>query len=143
MRHKLNDIFVFLVSSTTIVTLIVNPTFANSRPAQCVSPMTNTPGNIRYTGDCIPRPLWINPNYGSNYARFMRVAIKSAVNKYDYDTAIINFYRAQEISGYRDPEVRRGLLGAVMAKAIKKTPVPGYSHPRIWLLITGEYYDER
>ncbi|MEO0969876.1 MAG: hypothetical protein AAFX80_16480 [Cyanobacteria bacterium J06639_18] len=143
MRHKLNDTFVFLVASMTIVTSIVNPAFANNRPAQCVSPITNTPGNIRYTGDCIPRPLWINPNYGSNYARFMRVAIKSAVNKYDYDTAIINFYRAQEISGYRDPEVRRGLLGAVMAKAIKKTPVPGYSHPRIWLLVTGEYYDER
>lgn len=143
MRHKLNYIFVFLVAFTTIVASIVNPTFANSRSAQCVSPITNTPGSIRYTGDCIPRPLWIDPNYGSNYARFMRVAIKSAVNKYDYDTAIINFYRAQEISGYRDPEVRRGLLGAVMAKAIKKNPVPGYSHPRIWLLITGEYYDER
>ena len=143
MRHKLNFIFVFLVASTTIATSIVNPAFGNSRHSRCVSPITNTPGSVRYTGDCIPHPLWINPNYGSRYAQFMRVGIKSAVNKYDYDTAIINFYRAQEISGYQDPEVRRGLLGAVMAKAIKKNPVPGYSHPRIWLLVTGEYYDER
>ncbi|MEM7726859.1 MAG: hypothetical protein AAF208_10875 [Cyanobacteria bacterium P01_A01_bin.45] len=143
MKHKLYSIFVLLAASTTFILLNISFVSANTGQSRCTSNITNTPGSLRYTGDCIPRPLWINPSHGYNYSRYMQVAIKSAIYKYDYDTAIINFKRAQAISGYKDPEVRRGLLGATIAKAIKKNPVPGYSHPRIWLLITGEYYDER
>ncbi len=136
MRKQFNKcVLIAVVIATTLTT----PVFAQGKRAQCVSQFTNKPGNLTVSGDCIPYQLWVNPEYGEEYTRLMRIAINTAATKDDFNTAIINFYRAQEISGVTDSEVRRGLLGAIMARAIQKNPVAGYSPARIWLLITGEY----
>ncbi len=134
--------------AVVIATTLTEPGFAQGKRcssgsrqgrSQCVSQFTNKPGNLTISGDCIPYQLWVNPEYGEEYTRLMQIAINTGANKDDFNTAIINFYRAQEISGVTDSEVRRGLLGAIMARAIQKNPVAGYSPARIWLLITGEY----
>lgn len=122
-----------------IATNITARSFAQSSRSQCVGQFTSKPGTLTVTGDCIPYQIWVNPAYGAEYTRLMRIAIGAAANRNDFNTAIVNFYRAQEISGVTDSEVRRALLGAIMARAIQKNPVSGYSPTRIWLLITGEY----
>ncbi|MBD2357913.1 hypothetical protein H6G41_25425 [Tolypothrix sp. FACHB-123] len=126
------------VATITTFTAINLPDVAAQDKTKCISQITGKAGNV-FSGDCIPNGLWINPSYGAEYARLMRIAIQAAANKDDYDTAIINFSRAQRISGVTDSEVRRGLLGAIMAKSIQKNPVQGYFPSRIWLLVTGEF----
>jgi hypothetical protein len=124
--------------AVVIVTTLTTPSFAQNNRSQCFSQFTKKQGNLSDSGDCIPDPLEVNAEYGAEYSRLMRIAINAAL-KDDFNTAIINFYRAQEISGIADLEVRRGLLGAIMARAVQKNPVTGYSPVRMWLLITGEY----
>jgi hypothetical protein len=130
--------FLVVVAAITTFTAINIPVVLGKEDLKCVSQITNKPGNL-FSKDCIPNRLWINPDYGLEYGRLMRIAIKAAANRDDYDTAIINFSRAQAISGVRDLEVRRGLLGAILAKALQKNPVQGYSPSRMWLLVTGEF----
>ncbi|WP_017652805.1 hypothetical protein [Fortiea contorta] len=138
MKQILNQVLVGAIAAvTTIAATNISPAVAQSDP-KCISQITNKPGKL-FSGDCIPNALWINPDYGAEYARLMRIAIKAAANKDDYDTAFINFSRAQGISGVTDSEVRRALLGAILAKAIQKNPVQGYFPSRIWLLVTGEF----
>jgi hypothetical protein len=127
-----------VLAAVVIATTLTTRSFAQNNRSKCVSQFTNKPGNLTDSGDCIPYQLWVNAEYGAEYSRLMRIAINAAT-KDDFNTAIINFYRAQEISGVTDSEVRRGLLGAIMARAIQKNPVTGYSAARLWLLITGEY----
>ncbi len=129
----------FVLIAVVIATTLTTPSFAQNNRPQCFSQFTKKQGNLNDSGDCIPYQLDVNPEYGAEYTRLMRIAINAAANKDDFNTAIINFYRAQEISGIADLEVRRGLLGAIMARAVQKNPVTGYSSARMWLLITGEY----
>ncbi len=138
MRQALNQVLVVAVAAITTVTTTAFPVTAGNNDTKCVSQITNKPGHL-FSGDCIPNGLWINPDYGLEYGRLMRIAIKAAASRDDYDTAFINFSRAQGISGVTDSEVRRGLLGAILAKAIQKNPVQGYSASRMWLLVTGEF----
>jgi hypothetical protein len=126
------------VAAITTFTAIDLPAFAAKGDTKCISQITGKAGNL-FSGDCIPNGLWLNPKYGEEYARLMRIAIQAAANRDDYDTAMINFSRAQRISGVTDSEVRRGLLGAIMAKSLQKNPVQGYFPSRIWLLVTGEF----
>ncbi|MBD2211108.1 hypothetical protein H6G27_14605 [Nostoc linckia FACHB-104] len=138
MRQVVNQGLLGVVIAMTTVTAINIPgVFAQDKP-KCISQITGKAGNL-FSGECIPNGLWINPSYGKEYARLMRIAIKAAANKDDYDTAFINFSRAQAISGVTDSEVRRGLLGAILAKSLQKNPVQGYFPSRIWLLVTGEF----
>ncbi|BAY23387.1 hypothetical protein NIES2100_31520 [Calothrix sp. NIES-2100] len=137
MRQAFNQVLLVGVTAITTFTAINLPVFAAKDDSKCISQITGKPGNI-FSGDCIPNGLWINSNFGAEYARLMRIAIKAA-NREDYDTAIINFSRAQSISGVTDSEVRRGLLGAILAKSLQKNPVQGYFPSRIWLLVTGEF----
>jgi hypothetical protein len=144
MRKQINK---SLLLSVVMVTTLTTPSFAQYEPlppktrsrSQCVSQLTNKRGTITVQGDCIPYQIWINPEYGTEYARLVQIGIERAASKNDYNTAIINFRRAQRISGVTDSEVRRALLGAVMAKAIQENPVTGYTPRRLWILVTGEY----
>ncbi len=104
----------------------------------CVREIATTARTREY-GERIPHRLRINPAYGSEYARLMNIAIKAGAIKKDYDCAIINFRRAQEISGATDSEVRRGLLGATLAKQIQSNPNETSSPYQVWLILTGEY----
>ncbi|MDZ7959999.1 MAG: hypothetical protein RMY34_19305 [Aulosira sp. DedQUE10] len=126
-----------VIVSTTVAAINISGVSAQNK-AKCISQITGKAGNI-FSGECIPNGLWINSSYGIEYARLMRIAIKAAANKDDYNTAFINFSRAQTISGVTDSEVRRGLLGAILAKSLQKNPVQGYFPSRIWLLVTGEF----
>ncbi|OUL18184.1 hypothetical protein [Nostoc sp. 106C] len=138
MKQVFNQVLLGVVAAITTFPTINISVFAAKADSKCISQITGKPGNL-FSGDCIPNGLWINPNYGLEYARLMRIAIKAAANKDDYNTAIINFSRAQGISGVTDSEVRRGLLGAILAKSLQKNPVQGYFPSRIWLLVTGEF----
>ncbi|MFH7025908.1 MAG: hypothetical protein ACHBN1_11005 [Heteroscytonema crispum UTEX LB 1556] len=137
MKQARDRVLVVAVTAVTTVTA-VTPAMGNKADSGCISQITSKPGSVTILGDCIPNRLWINPDYGFEYGRLMRIAIASAANRDDYDTAMINFYRAQQISGVKDSEVRRGLLGAIMAKALQRNPVRGYSPSRMWLMVTGE-----
>ena len=97
------------------------PRSALAGESDCVSEITKTPGSIEY-GHCVPHRLWINPAYGAEYARRKQIAINAGGTGSDYNTAIINFRRAQIISGVTDSEVRRGLLGATLAKQAAERP---------------------
>ena len=138
MRQAFNQVLVLGVAAITTFTAIHIPVVAQNNSTKCVSQITGKAGNL-FSGDCIPNRLWINPSYGAEYGRLMRIAIQAAANRDDYNTAIINFSRAQSISGVTDSEVRRGLLGAILAKSLQKNPVQGYFPSRIWLLVTGEF----
>jgi len=138
VKQTFNQVLVGVVVAITTVTAINTPGVFAKDESKCISQITGKPGNL-FSGECIPNGLWINPGYGIEYARLMRIAIKAAANKDDYDTAFINFSRAQTISGVTDSEVRRGLLGAILAKSLQKNPVRGYFPSRIWLLVTGEF----
>lgn len=132
-------LLVAIAINILFTSLAALPSLSQTRGDECTSQITKTPGFNNFAGECIPVRLRINPGYGNEYIRLMRIAIESVTKREDYDTAIINFYRAQQYSGNSDLEVRRGLLGAEMAKAIKKHSTSGYSPLRMWLLITGEY----
>lgn len=138
MKQAINQVLVAAIATFTTIAATNIPSAVAQNDPKCISQITNKPGKL-FSGDCIPNALWINPDYGLEYARLMRIAIKAAANKDDYDTAFINFSRAQGISGVTDSEVRRGLLGATLAKAIQKNPIQGYFPSRIWLLVTGEF----
>jgi hypothetical protein len=138
VKQALPRVLVVAIAAINAVAATVTPAMGNRPDSPCISQITNKAGSISILGDCIPNRLWINRDYGFEYARLMRIAIASAANRDDYDTAMINFYRAQQISGVTDSEVRRGLLGAIMAKALQRNPVRGYSPARMWLMVTGE-----
>ncbi|OUL34288.1 hypothetical protein BV372_14315 [Nostoc sp. T09] len=138
MRQVFNQVLLGVIAAIITFPTINIPVLAAKDDTKCISQITGKPGNL-FSGDCIPNGLWINPKYGLEYARLMRIAIKAAANKDDYNTAIINFSRAQAISGVTDSEVRRGLLGAILAKSLQKNPVQGYFPSRIWLLVSGEF----
>jgi ABC-type sugar transport system substrate-binding protein len=138
MNQAINQVLVTAIATVTTIAATNIPSAVAQKDPKCLSQITNKPGKL-FSGDCIPNALWINPDYGLEYARLMRIAIKAAANQDDYDTAFINFSRAQGISGVTDSEVRRGLLGATLAKAIQKNPIQGYFPSRIWLLVTGEF----
>lgn len=130
--------FLMVVIVGIAMTSVPRPALAGD--SDCVSEITKTPGSIEY-GDCVPHRLWINPAYGSEYARLMQIAINAGGTGNDYDTAIINFRRAQTISGVTDSEVRRGLLGATLAKQAKETQDGTHTPYQVWLRVTGEYSD--
>jgi hypothetical protein len=138
VKQARDRVLAVTITAVTTIAATVTPVMGNRPDSSCNSQITNKPGSVTILGDCIPNRLWINRAYGLEYGRLMRIAIASAANRDDYDTAMINFYRAQQISGVTDSEVRRGLLGAIMAKALQRNPVRGYSPSRMWLMVTGE-----
>ena len=69
-----------------ITITVTTPSFAQYRSSQseCFSQFANKLGyfsNSRTnSGDCIPYPLEVNPEYGAEYSRLMRIAINAGTN---------------------------------------------------------------
>lgn len=142
---------IFATLAVSAIPLITAPTFAQSEtqsrkspqyflgdafkgnPPNCLmyypEPIGRMPGRSLSEDLCSPPPLAIIPRYGEDYAGLMRNGIRAGIRG-DYDTALINFRRAEliEISknylGYRNREALRGINGARLAKRYKLYPHP-------------------
>jgi hypothetical protein len=92
-------------------------------------PIGAVPSRIASDRVCLPPPLAIIPGYGKEYARIMRKGIQAGIRG-DYDTALINFRRAQQIEiaknylGYNNREALRGINGALVAMRYQQNPHP-------------------
>ena len=91
---------------------------------------------------CLPPSIKVPSSLkGTDYERYMNIAINAGANKDDYDTAMINFDKAlAEVQNSSDSEAKRaserGYKAAFLAKVAKGTDNKPYT---FWLLVSGVY----
>jgi len=105
--------------------------FYKNNPPDCKIfypvPIGAVPSRKAPDDTCLPPPLAIIPEYGKNYTRLMKTGIRAGI-KGDYNTALINFRRAQQIEiskdylGYTNREALRGINGAMVAQRYQLEP---------------------
>jgi len=107
--------------------------FYKNKPSDCKIfypvPVGAVPSRKAPDDTCLPPPLAIIPGYGKDYTRLMKTAIRAGIRG-DYNTALINFRRAQQIEisknylGYTNREALRGINGAMVAHRYQLEPHP-------------------
>ena len=105
--------------------------FYKNKPSDCKIfypvPVGAVPSHKAKDDTCLPPPLVIIPEYGKEYTRLMKTGIRAGIRG-DYNTALINFRRAQQIEiakgylGYANREALRGINGAMVAQRYELEP---------------------